>query len=96
MTGSRVMKWISGGLELGLAIPFIGGAFVLASGYTVLAFMFILHVITLVLSSRNREPNYGSILGIVTSLLAWVPFLGWILHLLSAIFLMVTAAQRSK
>lgn len=96
MTGSRVMKWITGSFELVLAIPVIGGSIVITSWYTVLGVMFVLHLVTLVLSSKNNEPKYGSVMGIVTSLLAWIPFLGWLLHLLTAIFLMVTASQKSK
>lgn len=96
MSGSRVLKWITGALELILAIPVIGGTIVISSWYTVLGVMLILHIVTLVLSNTNKEPKYGSIMGIITSLLAWIPILGWILHLLTAIFLMVTAAQKSK
>jgi len=96
MTGSRIMKWISGSLELILAIPVFGAALIISSWYTVLGVMLILHIVTLVLSAKNNEPKYGSILGVITSLVAWIPIVGWVLHLLSAIFLMVTAAQKSK
>ncbi|CAG7650184.1 hypothetical protein ACFQI7_28865 [Paenibacillus allorhizosphaerae] len=96
MTGSRVLKWITGAFEVFLAIPVVGAAVVLGSAYTALGVMFILHVITLILSAKNKEPFYGSILGIITSVLAWIPLLGWILHLITGILLMVTAAQKSK
>lgn len=96
MSASRILKWVTGSFELILAIPLIGGTLVISSGYTVLGLMFILHIVTLVLSSKNREPMYGSILGIITSLLAWIPLVGWVLHLLTAIFLMVTAAQKPR
>jgi len=96
LTGSRILKWVTGSLEVFLAIPVVGAAIVMGSYYTVLGVMLILHIITLVLSATNNEPKYGSILGIVTSLLAWIPFVGWVLHLLSGIFLMVTAAQKPK
>ncbi|MBW7475857.1 hypothetical protein K0T92_14010 [Paenibacillus oenotherae] len=96
MTASKVLKWVTGAFELCLAIPVVGALIVLGSSYTVLVVMLILHAITLFLSIANREPKYGSILGIITSLVAWVPFLGWLMHLLSGIFLMVSAAQKSK
>ncbi|GGH31953.1 hypothetical protein [Paenibacillus segetis] len=96
MTNSRVMKWITGSLEIVLAIPLFGAAIVIGSFYTALGIMLILHIVTLVLSSQNNEPKYGSVIGIVTSLVAWVPIVGWILHLLSGIFLMVTAAKKAK
>ncbi|CAG7635927.1 hypothetical protein PAESOLCIP111_03720 [Paenibacillus solanacearum] len=96
MTGSRVLKWITGAFEVFLAIPVVGAAVVMGSAYTALGVMFILHVITLILSAKNKEPFYGSILGVITSVLAWVPLLGWILHLITGILLMVTASQKSK
>ncbi len=96
MTGSRIMKWITGSFEIFLGIPLIGGAFIISTAYTPLAAMFILHIITLVLSSKNQEPKYGSILGIVTSLVAWIPVVGMILHIITGILLMVTAAQKGR
>ncbi|MDQ0493812.1 hypothetical protein [Paenibacillus brasilensis] len=93
MTPSKTLKWITGGLELFLAIPVLGGLIVVNSAYTVLFFMLIFHIVTLVLSVTNREPFYGSILGIVTSVVGWIPIVGWLMHLLSGIFLMITAAQ---
>lgn len=96
MTNSRVLKWITGSFEICLAIPLFGAAIVIGSYYTALGVMLVLHIVTLILSSKNNEPIYGSVLGIVTSLVAWIPFVGWILHLLSGIFLMVTAAKKAK
>ncbi|OBR63762.1 hypothetical protein A7K91_17755 [Paenibacillus oryzae] len=96
MSGSRVMKWVSGSLEILLAIPIFGAAIVLGTWYFALVAMLILHIITLVLSKQNNEPIYGSVLGIVTSLVAWIPFVGWIMHLLAGIFLMVSAAKKSR
>jgi len=96
LTNSKVLKWVSGSLELFLAIPILGALVVMGSYYTVLGAMLVLHIVTLVLSKQNNEPIYGSVLGIITSLVAWIPLVGWILHLLSGIFLMVTAAQKSK
>ncbi|MHA6532189.1 hypothetical protein [Paenibacillus sp. BAC0078] len=96
MSSSRALKWITGSFEIILAIPLLGAAIVIGSGYTVLGLTFILHIITLVLSSKNREPFYGSVLGIITSVLAWIPFLGWVLHLITGVLLMVTAAQKPR
>lgn len=96
MTASRILKWVSGSLEIFLAIPILGAAVVIGSFYLVLPVMLGLHIATLVLSVKNNEPKYGSIMGIITSVLAWIPFVGWILHLLTGIFLMVTAAQENR
>lgn len=96
MSSSRIMKWITGSFEIFLGIPVLGGAFVLGLYWTPLFVMLILHIITLVLSKQNKEPIYGSVLGIVTSLVAWIPFVGMIMHIISGILLMVTAAQKPK
>ncbi|WP_410513158.1 hypothetical protein PaeBR_01390 [Paenibacillus sp. BR2-3] len=96
MSSSRILKWLTGSFELILAIPLLGAAIVIGSWYSVLGLMFVLHLVTLILSSKNREPIYGSVLGIVTSLLAWIPIVGWVLHLITAILLMVSASQKSQ
>jgi hypothetical protein len=96
MSGSRILKWVTGGLEAILGIPVLGGIIVIGLSWTPLFVMLVLHIITLVLSKRNNEPIYGSMLGIVTSLVAWIPVVGWILHVLSAIFLMVSAGKKSN
>jgi uncharacterized membrane protein len=96
LTSSRILKWVTGSAEVFLAIPVLGALIVIGSYYTVLGLMLILHIVTLIISSKNKEPIYGSVLGIITSLLAWIPFVGWILHLLTGIFLMVTAAKKSS
>lgn len=96
MSASKALKWITGSFEIVLAIPILGAAIVLGSVYSVLGLMFVLHLVTLILSSKNNEPIYGSVLGIVTSLVAWIPFVGWVLHLITGILLMVSAAQKSR
>ncbi|WP_410771777.1 hypothetical protein [Fontibacillus sp. BL9] len=94
MTGSRILKWVTGSLEIFLGIPIIGGAIIMGTYYIPLGLMLILHIVTLVLSSSNKEVKYGSILGIVTSLVAWIPIVGMILHIITGILLMVTAAKK--
>lgn len=91
MSISRIMKWITGIFEACLAIPVIGGLFVISNGYSPLMVMLILHIITLVLSKRDQGPMIGSIIGIVTSCLAWIPILGFILHIITALALIITA-----
>ncbi|MBY3622375.1 hypothetical protein HGO21_22925 [Acinetobacter sp. CUI P1] len=96
MSTSKAMKWITGSFEIILAIPILGAAIVVFSGYSVLGFMFIFHLITLILSLKNNESIYGSVLGIVTSLLAWIPIVGWVLHLITGILLMVSGGQKTR
>ncbi|WP_256873743.1 hypothetical protein [Paenibacillus kribbensis] len=96
MSYSRILKWISGIFELVLAIPIVGGAIVIGTGYSALGFMLILHAVTLILSLRNQEAIYGSVWGILTSLLAWIPIIGWVLHLIAAILLMISGSKKNK
>ncbi|MFB9274128.1 hypothetical protein [Cohnella cellulosilytica] len=96
MTNSKVMKWVTGAFEIFLGIPVLGGLIIIGTYYTPLVVMLVLHIITLILSSRNNEVKYGSILGIVTSLVAWIPFVGMILHIISGIMLMVSAAKKES
>lgn len=93
MSSSRIMKWITGGLEALLAIPLVGGTIVIGFYYIPLVVMLILHIITLVMSIRQNGSIYGSVLGIVTSLIAWIPFVGWVMHVITAIFLIISAAK---
>lgn len=94
-SNSRTLKWVTGSFELVLGIPFIGGLIILGTSYIPLFIMFVLHIITLVLSANNRESKYGSIVGIITSLIAWIPIVGMIMHLVTGILLMISAAQKS-
>ncbi|GGE01607.1 hypothetical protein [Paenibacillus nasutitermitis] len=90
---SRVLRFISAILEACLGIPIVGGLFVISMSYSPLMFMFVLHLITLFFCFRERSGKIGSIAGIVTSLLAWIPILGMIMHILSAIILFISAAS---
>lgn len=93
MSSSRVLKWVTGGLEALLGVPILGATIVLSFLWLPLFVMLILHIITLVLTHRDGGTTTGSILGIVTSCIAWIPFVGMIMHILSAIFLMIDASK---
>jgi uncharacterized membrane protein len=93
MSNSRAMKLLTGVLEAVLAIPVLGGFIVIASGYWVLVVMCVLHAVALIVCVRHQDSYYGSVMGIVTSMLAWIPFLGWLLHLVTAILLFVSALR---
>jgi|SRR5690625_1888997 len=93
MSPSRVLKWVTGGLEALLGIPLIGASIIVGLAWIPLVIMLILHIITLVLTKRDNGKTTGSILGIVTSCIGWIPFVGMVMHILSAIFLMLNAAS---
>lgn len=96
MSASRILKWVSGGLEALLGIPVLGGMIVMGGGYAPLAIMLVIHIVTLVLTNNDKGDKVGSILGVVTSCLAWIPFVGMVLHILSAIFLMIGASKTDE
>lgn len=87
LSTSRILKLISAILELILAIPVLGGLIVLGFAWTPLFLMLVLHVVTLVFSANERTEKYPSIVGIVTSVLGWIPFLGWLMHVVTTVLL---------
>lgn len=93
MSTSKVLKWVTGGLEALLGIPILGATIIISFLWTPLLLMLILHIITLVFTKKEEGSITGSVLGIVTSCIAWIPFVGMIMHILSAIFLMIDAAK---
>ncbi|MEI3607603.1 hypothetical protein SPD48_18125 [Pseudogracilibacillus sp. SE30717A] len=96
MSISRIMKWVSGGLELFLAIPIVGGSIVISTGYIALIIMLGIHITSLVIAINAQTSKVGNIFGIVTSCLAWIPLVGWILHLVTGIILAIDASQRDE
>jgi hypothetical protein len=96
MSPSRILKWLTGALEAILGIPVLGATIVVGLLWIPLAIMLVLHIITLVLTKKDGGASVGSILGIITSCVAWIPFVGMILHILSAIFLMIDASKKDQ
>jgi hypothetical protein len=83
------LKLATGALEAFLGIPILGGAFIIATGYTPLWVMLVLHLITLYISHKERAGTLGSVIGIVTCCIGWIPFVGMVMHWLSAIALLL-------
>ncbi|MGM7724341.1 hypothetical protein [Metabacillus sp. Hm71] len=92
----KMLKWISGGIEAFLGIPIIGGSIIIGLGWTPLLVMLVFHIVVLVLSNKVGVKAYGNILGIVTSAIGWIPFVGMIMHILSAVFILLDAARKEK
>ncbi|MDM5317474.1 hypothetical protein QUF49_15795 [Fictibacillus sp. b24] len=96
MNVSRLLKIISGGIEAFLGIPFLGGAIILASAWGPLQFMFVFHLITLVICIVQKERFTGSVLGLITSVVGYLPFIGMAMHIVTAIVLLFDAARGSR
>ncbi len=94
MMAAKVLKLISGGLEALLGIPIIGGSIILGLAWTPLAVMLLLHIATLIVSVKNDVKIHGSILGIVTSVVGWIPFVGMTMHIITAVLLLIDGSQQ--
>lgn len=89
---NKLLKWVAFGFEAFLAIPFLGGAFIIANGWTPLFFAGILHAAAIVLLLLSKRMVVtGNIVGIGGALLGWIPFLGWFLHASAAFILFIEA-----
>lgn len=91
-----ILKWISGGLEALLGIPVLGGTIIIALAYIPLIVMLIFHIATLIVCVREDKSKAGSIMGIITNVLAWIPFLGMVMHIITAVILLVSAYNDGK
>ncbi|WP_101842055.1 hypothetical protein [Halobacillus sp. Marseille-P3879] len=93
MSASRILKWVTGGLEALLGIPIVGGTIIISLLWIPLAVMLALHIVTLILTQKDKGPTRGSILGIIASSIGWIPGVGMVMHILAAVFLMIDASK---
>ena len=94
MSNSKILKWVTGGLEAVLGIPILGGIIIISLLWIPLLVMLALHIVTLVITKKEGGgTTTGSILGIVTSCIGFIPFIGMIMHIITAIFLMIEASK---
>ena len=93
---AKLFKWGTFVYEAFLALPLIGGIFIVANGWVPLAIAFLLHAVAVVVLQRERKPIIGNVLGIITSIVAFIPFVGWIMHGITAIVLLVEAISSSR
>ena len=56
---SRILKWVSGGLEALWGIPLLGGTLVISLAYTPLILMLALHVVGLVFAIKKTKFGQG-------------------------------------
>lgn len=96
MSSARILKWVTGGLEAVLGIPLFGGTIVVSFLYTPLMILLILHIITLVYCNQEGLDKAPSTLGIITSCIAWIPIVGMIMHILTAVFLLSSSYKEHQ
>lgn len=89
MENYKLFQLITACLESFMAIPILGGIFVIGFLWTPLILALALHITTLVLCSKKggRVKKSGSVLGIITSVVAFIPIVGWVMHVIAAIVL---------
>ncbi|MEI5906335.1 hypothetical protein WAK64_04615 [Bacillus spongiae] len=88
MKVSTILKWITGTAEAIVGIPVIGGIIVLYFFWTPLIFLTLMHIAALFFSAREGEPKAGNIVGIVTNCIAWIPFVGMVMHIITAVIVL--------
>jgi len=96
MTTSKTLRWVTFGLEAFLGIPIIGASIILGFFWTPLLAMLVLHIVTLNFCIKERTDRAGSILGIVTSAIGWIPFVGMLMHWVTAIVLLISALKKEQ
>jgi hypothetical protein len=93
---SSFAKGLTGTFEAILAVPLFGGLLVLLSAWQLLTIALILHIVTAAIAIANRTSVAPSILGIVTSLIAFIPIIGWLFHAITAVCLFISAYKDSS
>lgn len=85
-------------LEGTMAIPVLGGTLVIASAYILLIVAFIVHAGVLTVRILDKGKDGGSyvspIFGLVTSVLAWIPFVGFAMHVVTFILYIIDFAKK--
>ena len=89
----NILKWVSGGIEAFLGIPILGGTIILSMAWAPLFIMLAFHIVIVIFAYKAGMKAYGNIIGIVTNIVGFIPGVGMIMHLLSAVFILEDAAQ---
>ncbi|ENQ3113133.1 hypothetical protein ACEOWI_004465 [Bacillus cereus] len=69
---------------------------VVVSFWSALWIMFVAHIVSLIIAHQSGTSKLGSIMGIVTSILGFIPFVGMILHIVTAIILWLEVTSMEK
>lgn len=92
----KLFKWGTFAYEAFLALPVIGGTFVLANAWAPLGIAFLLHAVAIIILLREGGSIIGNAVGVITSLVAWIPFIGWFMHGITALILLVEGISGSR
>lgn len=89
MEFQRTYKIALGLIELFFAIPILGGAIILANSWIPLILLVILHAMGTYYANENGKRKIGHILGIVGNIIAFIPVIGWLVHVIVGVTLLI-------
>lgn len=78
-----------------MAIPVISWLIVFTTGFPIFILL-LFHTISLIIAVKSKTKVLGNILGLCASILAIVPVLGWLLHVITAIVLLVDVRKNKN
>lgn len=93
MSLSRTVLVIAAVWESLLAVPIIGGMFVISWMWGPLIVSFMLGFAGFVVCAKERRSVFGSVLQMIAGVLGFVPFVGWALHVVAALVLWLSAVR---
>lgn len=67
-----------------------------ANAWAPLGIAFLLHAVAIIILLRERGPIIGNAVGVVTSVVALIPFVGWVMHAITAIILLVEGLSGAR
>lgn len=88
----KALKWITGISHLILILCYLIQGLVDLKGIPLLI-VITLHIITILLAKKEGINAYANYVGIITTLVAFFPYIAIILHIIAAIFLLLDAAS---
>jgi len=86
----KVLRLISAVWESFLAIPMIGGMFIISWAWAPLIASFVLGFVGIIACVSERKSTAGHVLQLIAGLLGFVPVLGWLFHFVAALVLWIS------
>ena len=80
------LKLVMAIVETLFAIPVLGMMIIVGMIWIPLGLALVGHIVCLVFSVKNSTKKRAPIMGIIAATVGLIPFVGWVLHILTAIF----------
>lgn len=85
----RLLKLLGAVMEFFLGIPLLGGLFIVSMGWAPLGFMLVYYIVVLILAYLAPAPKWGPAVGLLASILGYIPVLGMIMHWVAFLCLLI-------